>query len=102
MSNTYRPVSERAKALHGEDDFEADLSASEEQDQIAGGHLTIVPRAYKVLSANFAAAPQGETVDLALSVEQEAALIAGGHIERVADSKPAAKKRVQKPATEKG
>lgn len=87
----YHPVSERAKALHGEDDFEADLSASEEADQIAGGHLSIVPRAYKVLSANYEAGKQGSTVDLALLVEQEAALISGGHLERV--EKPAPKKK---------
>lgn len=91
MANLYAPVSERAKALHGEDPFEAELSAAEEADQIGGGHLAIVPRTYRVLSNNFAAAKQGSDIDLALPVEQEAALIQGGHIERVG-TKPKAKK----------
>jgi hypothetical protein len=90
-ANTYRPVSDRAKALHGEKDFEAEFSAAEERDQIDGGHLEIVPRAYKVLSNNFSAGEQGDTVDLALPVEQEAALVQGGHIERA--EKPSTKKK---------
>jgi hypothetical protein len=87
---SYRPVSLRAKALHGDDAFEADLSAAEEADQLAGGHLEIVPRPYRVLSNNYSAGKQGDTVDLALPVETEAALILGGHIERA--SKPTNKK----------
>jgi hypothetical protein len=83
MPNTYRPVSDRAKALRGTDDVELDLSATDEADELAAGHLEIVARPYKVLSNNFSAGNQGETVDLALLVEQEAALIEGGHIERV-------------------
>lgn len=90
----YRPVSERAKALFGKDDFAAEYTASEEHDYVSGGHLEIVPSAYKVLSNNFAAGEQGATVKLALPVETEAALIAGGHIERVEDKpKPATKKK---------
>lgn len=81
--NTYRAISDRAKALHDPAEFEADLSATEEADELSGGHLEIVPRPYKVLSNNFSAGKQGDTVDLALLVEQEAALIEGGHIERV-------------------
>lgn len=88
--NTYRAVSDRAKALHGEDVFEAELTPAEEADQLSAGHLEIVPRAYKVLSNNYSAGEQGDVVDLALPVETEAALIAGGHIERA--SKPAKKK----------
>jgi hypothetical protein len=83
MSNTYRAVSDRAKAINGEDIFEADLSATEEADAVTGGHLEIVPRKYRVLSNNYAAGKQGATVEAALLVELEAALIAGGHIERV-------------------
>jgi hypothetical protein len=87
--NTYRAISDRAKALHGTDDVELDLSASDERDQLDGGHLEIVPRPYKVLTNNYAGGEQGETVDLALLVEQEAALIQGGHLKRV--DKPASK-----------
>lgn len=89
MPNNYRPVSDRAKAIHGVEPFEADLSAVEEADEIGAGHLEIVPRTYKVLTNNFAGGEQGETVDLALLVEEEAALIQGGHLERV--DKPASK-----------
>ena len=85
---TYKPVSARAKALHGSDNFEADLSAADERDAVEGGHLEIVARAYKVLSNNFADGKQGSTVDLALNVDNEAALIEGGHLER---AKPASK-----------
>jgi hypothetical protein len=87
MANTYRAISERGKGLHGEDVFEAEFSAADEADQIAGGHLEIAPRAYKVLSDNYSAGKQGEVVDLALLVDLEAALIQGGHIERA--EKPA-------------
>jgi len=58
MGNAYRPVSDRARALFGEDVFAADLTATEESDQIAGGHLEIVPRAYRVLSDNYSAGKQ--------------------------------------------
>lgn len=91
MGNTYQALSERAKALHGDKPFEAELSAAEEHDELAGGHLEIVPRAYNVLSNNFSAAKQGGVVDLALLVEQEAALVQGGHIERA--EKPSTKKK---------
>lgn len=96
MSNSYRPVSERAKALYGDDDFEAELTVVEERDQLDGGHLEIVPRPYKVLSDNYSAGKQGDTVDLALQVEIEAALVSGGHLER-ADTSPkkSAKKSAQ-------
>jgi len=89
-ANTYRPVSDRAQALFGKDAFEAEYSASEERDQLEAGHLEIVPRPYRVLSNNYSAGKQGDVVDLALSVENEAALIQGGHIERA--DKPAKKK----------
>ena len=79
-----------AKALHGTDDLELDLSATEEADELSGGHLEIVARPYKVLVNNYAAADQGETVDLALPVENEAALVAGGILER---ADPAKKKK---------
>lgn len=91
MTNTYRPVSERAKALHGEDVFEAEFAPSEEADQVSGGHLEIVPRAYKVLSNNYSAGKQGDVVALALPVEIESALVQGGHIERAA--KPSTQKK---------
>lgn len=92
MANTYRAVSERAKALHGEDTFEAEFSPADERDQLDGGDLEIVPRPYRVLSGNYAAGKQGEVVDLALPVEIEAALVSGGHLERADAPKKSAKK----------
>jgi hypothetical protein len=80
--NTYRPVSARAKAIHGEEPFEAEFSVVDERDHINGGHLAIEPRSYKVLSANYGPG-QGKTFDGAFPIELEAALISGGHIERV-------------------
>lgn len=89
---TYRPVSARAKALHGDDDVELDLSPTDERDALSGGHLEIVPRPYKVLVNNYDAGEQGSTVDLALLVENEAALVSGGVLERV-DKKPTSTKK---------
>jgi hypothetical protein len=83
MANKYRPVSVVGKATYGEEEFEADLSASEELDALSGGHLELVPRTYRVLSDNYTAAGQGETFLAVYPVENEAALISGGHIERV-------------------
>lgn len=94
MSNIYRAISDRAKALNGEDEFEAELSPSDEKDQLDGGHLEIVPRPYKVLVNNFTRGKQGESVALALRVEEEAALLAGGILER--DDEPAKKKTAKK------
>src|SRR5689334_13852157 len=93
MPNTYRPVSDRAKALYGSVDLELDLSATDERDALEGGHLEIVPRPYKVLVNNYEAGEQGETVDLALPVDQEAALLSGGILER---HDPPAKKTAKK------
>jgi len=95
MPNTYRAVSDRAKSLHGEEPFEADLPATEERDQLEGGHLEIVPRTYRVLVNNFAEGEQGSTVDLALVVENESALLAGGILERD-DPKPKKKPAASK------
>ena len=42
--NTYRPLSPYARAVFGEDDFDTDFTAVEEQDMVGNGHLEIVPR----------------------------------------------------------
>ena len=96
MPNTYRPVSDRAKALYGDDDLDLDLSVTDEADALAGGHLEIAPRPYKVLVNNYAEGEQGETVDLSLPVENEGALIAGGILER---ADPAPKKKSARKST---
>jgi hypothetical protein len=82
MSNTYKATTPFAEAIYQPGEFEADFTPAQEQDALAAG-VEIVPRAYRVLSDNYNAGEQGETVDLALLIEPEAALIQGGHIERV-------------------
>jgi hypothetical protein len=89
MTNTYKALTSVAEVWYQPGVFEADLTATEEQDAVNSGLLEIVPRTYRVLSNNYAAGKQNESVELALLVEHEQALISGGHIERV--DKPAAK-----------
>jgi hypothetical protein len=80
--NTYKATSEYGLAIYGEGDFDLDLSAAEERDLLLAGHLEIVPRAYLSTSRRYEV-PQGETFEAAMLVEQEAMLVAGGHIARV-------------------
>lgn len=84
MTNTYKATSVVGEHYFGEGTSELNLSVTEEQDAISGGHLEIVPRKYRVLSDNYTAGKQGAVVELALPKENEAGLIQGGHIERVA------------------
>ena len=90
MANTYRATSAVGEHYYGEGISELDLSPTDEQDWLNAGHLELVPRAYEVLSDNYAGGKQGDSVELALLREHEEALILGGHIKRV-DKKPAAK-----------
>lgn len=89
---TYKPVSDRARAIHGEDNVDLDLTAVQEADEVSAGHLEIVPRPYRVLVNNFAEGEQGDTVDLALPVGREAIYLEGGILARVEPKKAAAKK----------
>jgi hypothetical protein len=94
--NTYKATSPAAVAAYADGVFERDFSPAEEQDVLNSGLLELVPRKYRVLSNNYAAGKQGDTVELALLKENEAALISGGHLERYdepvkEDKKPAAK-----------
>ena len=87
MPNTYRATSDRGEVIYGSDDVELDLSAADEADLVSAGHLELVPRPYKVLVNNYAEGEQGDVVDLALPVENEAALVGGGILERVDPAK---------------
>jgi len=89
--NTYKATTPAAAAAFAEGVFEREFTPAEEQDWLDSGLLELVPRAYRVLSNNYAAGAQGDLVDLALLVEHESALIQGGHIERV--DKPATTKK---------
>jgi len=88
--NTYKALSPAAQAAFEEGVFERDFTPAEEQDWLASGLLELVPRTYRVLSNNYAAAEQGDTFEATFLVGQESALIEGGHIERVdkPESKP--------------
>lgn len=88
MTNTYRAKTKTAEAVFFSGVFEREFTPSEEKDALDSGLLEIVPRTYRVLSDNYAV-PEGETFEAALLIENEIALIAGGHIERV---KPPTKK----------
>lgn len=85
--NTYRATTPAAVAAYGEGVIDLELSASEEADRLGSKVLELVPRTYRALSDNYQVA-QGETFDATFLVEVEAALISGGHIERVAPAKP--------------
>jgi hypothetical protein len=100
MTNTYKATSPIGEHYYGEGVTEQDLTAVEEQDALTGGHLEIVPRTYKVLSGNYEGGALGEEFEGAYPVETEAALISGGHIERV-DKKPAKSKPAAKAAEKK-
>jgi len=93
MSNTYRAKTKAATAAFSDGVFEHDFTVTEEKDWLDSGLLELVPRKYKVLSDNYAV-PQGETFEAAMLIEIEAALLSGGHIERV--EKPPAKKITEK------
>jgi hypothetical protein len=81
--NTYKALTTAAIAAFAEGVFEQEFTPVQEKDALDAGLLQIVPRTYKVLSNNFAEGAQGDEVKLALLVEQESALLQGGHIERV-------------------
>lgn len=80
--NRYRALTPAAVAAYGDGVLELDLSPTAEADALGSGLLELVPRTYRALSNNYRV-PQDETFDATYLVEVEAALIQGGHIERV-------------------
>lgn len=100
--NTYRALSPPAEAMFGPGVFERDFSASEEADLIGAGLVALVPRSYVVLSDNYVIpgdegavfiTHQGDRFEAAIPVDVEAALVAGGHIERTTDPQPTPKRK---------
>jgi hypothetical protein len=68
-------------------------SPAEEEGSVNSGLLEIVPRTYKVVgTTRVHDTDPGGQFDAGLLMGQEAALIAGGHIERVAAKKTTPKK----------
>lgn len=91
--NLYRAATPRGVSIYGDDELELTLTADEERDALRDGHLVQVARPYRVISSRFTVkgAPvwRGAVIEAAFPVEIEAALIAGGHIERSRrDAKP--------------
>ena len=99
MPNTYKPVSEWAKAKFGEDEVELDLSASDQADMLGSGHLEPIPQRFRVLSDNYYGHEQGDEFDGFFRREVEEALVSGGTLKRV--DKPAKKAAAKKPADKK-
>jgi hypothetical protein len=98
MTNLYRAKTPQAEAAFAPDVFERDFTATEEKDWLDSGQIQIVPRPYNVLSDSFTIegwpCPQNAVITAGFPIEIEAALISGGHIQRVVDEpapKPAAK-----------
>lgn len=94
MAREYKALSVIGEVYY----LDHDLSPAEERDGVDGGHIEIVPSTYRVLSDNYEAGPEGTEFEAALPMETEAALIQGGHIERVekAPTKPVAKSATKK------
>jgi hypothetical protein len=71
------------------DEFDAEYTVDEERSLIDSKLLEIVPRTYKVIGGSkvygVAVGDDPPTFEQAMLIEPEAALIQGGHIERVAD-----------------
>lgn len=90
MTNTYRALTPSGEARFAKGVFEAEFSATEESDWLQSGVLELVPRQYRVLHDRFTI--DGRPVDAVLTAafpqEIEAALVSGGHLERVDPAPP--------------
>lgn len=94
MSNQYRASNELGRARFGDEVFEAEFSVDEEADWLNRGALVLEPRPYRVLSDNYTIeghpvpGGSGAVVTAGFPIDIEAALIAGGHLERVKPESP--------------
>lgn len=79
------------------DVFDHEFTEEEEMANLTSGLLEIVPRKYKVVGGSEVYGTQpGDEFEMALTIGQEAHLVNAGHVERVAEPKPAAKKAASK------
>ena len=75
------------------DTVDIDITPSEENEMVAAGRLEILPATYKVVgNQEVYGTKSGKEFEAALSAEQEAALIEGGHIKRVDEKAKGGKK----------
>jgi hypothetical protein len=102
MTNTYKAISVVGEHHYGEGVVELDLSPDEERDALNSKHLEIVPRKYRILSDNYEAGEQGAVTELVLLKENEAALISGGHIQRLDDGEDGESSTVKEPSADGG
>lgn len=75
---------------HGQgDEFDYEFTVDEERTNVQSGLLAVVPRRYRVLVDTEVYGVKGSdedpTFEAAMLIEQESALVSGGHIERVED-----------------
>jgi hypothetical protein len=78
------------------DEFEKDLSAVDEAENLASGLLELQPMTYRVVGeSRVHETNPGDTFEMALPLGQEELLVAGGHIERV-EEKPKRKAKEAK------
>ena len=84
---------EDASYKQGEE-FEKDFTPDEETASVASGLLEIVPQTYKVVGGSRVHDTNpGDTFTRALTLNEEALLVSGGHIERVEQPAPAHTKK---------
>ena len=85
--NQYRALHPSLIATFGDGVFEHEFTVLEERDWLERGLLVIEPRPYRTLTDRYTVdgtpIATGAVVELALPIEVEAALVAGGHLARV-------------------
>lgn len=84
MSQTYRNTFHRVvEDIEPGKEGELELTAQQESTYLRNGRLEIVPRPYKVIGPRRVHdTDSGEVFLAAFTVEQEAALVSAGHVER--------------------
>jgi hypothetical protein len=80
------------------EEFDKEFTVEEERENLSSGLLEIVPRKYRVIGDSevfeIKATADDPTFEAAFPIENEAALIQAGHIERVDEvAKPKRKKK---------
>lgn len=88
----YVAKTKAAEAAFSVGEFEHSFTAEEENDWVGRGLIEIVACEYEVVGPRrVLGTDPGDRFTAALPLAQEAALVAGGHIERVQAAKPAAR-----------
>lgn len=100
MSNIYKATTPAAEAAFFVGEFEHEFTVQQERDLVGSGLIEIVPRRYRVLVDTpvygVTALDTDPTFEAAMLIENEAALITGGHIERVVEGATAKRQRQKK------